>query len=431
MKKISRRQFFKHSTAAVAAAVAAPYIIPSSALGKDGSVAPSERITLAAIGTGPRCTLVLKHFLSFNEVQCLAVCDARRDRRNEAKVMVDEHYQNKDCVAYDDLHKIMARDDIDAVLIATGDRMHAIASIIAAKAGKDVYSEKPMSLTIEESRALVQAMKRYGTVYQCGHQRRSVDSYRFQTGVVRSGMIGKVHTIIARMWQSNVLPPESPQPIPNGFDYNMWLGPTPYHPFTWARVNGWNDFWDTGGSVVTGMGTHYADITQWGLERDDTGPVHYEGTAVFVAENNFVDTPLTCEVVCTYADGVKLILQSQGAFKDRFIRFVGTEGWIQVDDDTNKMTAEPKSILKIRGISARGWAKTEDHIQNFLECIRTGRETTCSPEKSHRATTICHVANICLRLGRSVKWDPKSELFINDPEANRMISRAMRPPWRL
>ena len=430
MKKISRRQFFKHSTAAVAAAVATPYIIPSSAMGKDGAVVPSERVTLAAIGNGGRCEVVLQHFMSFNEVQCLAVCDARRDRRDAAKALVDEHYQNKDCVAYDDLHKIMARDDIDTVLIATGDRMHAIASIIAAKAGKDIYSEKPMSLTIEEGRALVGTMKRYGTVYQCGHQRRSVDSYRFQAEVARSGMIGKVHTVIARVWESQVVKPQAHQPVPDGFDYNMWLGPTPYHPFTLARIHSWNSFWDTGGSILIAMGCHYTDIAQWGLDKDDTGPIHYEGTAVF-AENDFADTPLTCEVVCTYADGVKLIIQSQGAFEDRFIRFVGTEGWIQVDDDTNQVTAEPKSILKAREISARGWAKTEDHIQNFLESIKTGRETTCSPEKSHRATTICHVANICLRLGRSVEWDPKSELFINDPEANRMISRAMRPPWRL
>jgi len=429
VKKISRRQFLKKGTVA-AATLAVPYIIGSSALGKAGTALPSERITLAAIGNGGRCKVVLEHFLSFKEVQCLAVCDARRDRRIAAKAMVDEHYQNKDCAEYGDLRDILARDDIDAILIATGDRMHAIGSILAAKAGKDVYSEKPMSLTIEEGRALVEVTKRYGTVYQCGHQRRSVDSYRFQREVVQRGMIGKVQTVIARAWEGHVSKPEYVVPVPEGFDYNMWLGPTPYHRYIPARVNGWNYFWDTGGGVMIGMNCHYTDIAQWCLNRDDTGPVHYEGTAEY-AENSFSETPVTCEVVCTYADGVKLILQSKGAFADRFIRFVGTEGWIQVDDATNKVTAEPKSILSMRGISARGWGKTQDHINNFLEGIKTGRETICSPEKSHRATTICHAANIGLRLGRSVKWDPAAEKFIGDIEANRMISRAMRPPWGL
>jgi len=424
-KNINRRDFLK---AAVIYGV--PTVIGASALGKGNSVAPSERITLAAIGNGGRCKVVLGHFMTFNEVQCLAVCDAQQDRRDAAKAQVDGHYGNNDCTTYRDFREILARDDIDAVLIATGDRMHAIASVLAAKAGKDIYSEKPMSLTIEEGRAVAETMKRYGTVYQCGHQRRSVDSYQFQVEVAQRGMIGEVHTVIAQVWESKIIMPQGPTPVPDGFDYNMWLGPTPYHPFVPRRVHGWNNFWDTGGGPLVGMGCHYTDIAQWGLDKDDTGPVDYDGTAVF-AENNFADVPISGRVTCTYADGLKLILPSKGSFGERFIRFVGTEGWIQVDDETNVVTAEPKSILKYRGISSRSWARTEDHIRNFLDCIKSRRETVCSAEKSHRATTVAHIANICLRLGHSLKWNPQSEQFINDSQANAMISRAMRPPWRL
>ena len=374
-KIISRRQFLSRSVKSAGALAAVPYVVPSSVLGR-GSTPPSEKITLGAIGNGGRCRHVLKHFMQFEDVRCLAVCDARRKRRLDAKDRVDKQYNNNDCRAYDDLRDLLARDDIDAVLIATGDRMHAIASILAAKSGKDIYSEKPMSLTIEEGRALVRTMNRFGAVYQCGHQRRSVDSYRFQVEVVRRGLIGKVHTIIARMWKGKIIPPESPQPVPDGFDYDMWLGPTPFHPYSPTRVKYWNNYWDTGGGVMIAMGCHYTDIAQWGLDKDDTGPIKYESRTEYSRKNSF-EAPVTAEVNCTYPDGVNLVLQSQGDFNDRFIRFVGADGWIQVDDATNLMTAEPKSILKMRGISAGGYRKTGDHIRNFLDCIKTRQETTC------------------------------------------------------
>jgi len=427
-KKFSRRDFLKTSKGVVGA-LAVPWVVPSSVL--RGAV-PSEQITLGVIGMGHRCEVVLKHFMINDDLRCLAVCDAQEQRRMLGKKMVDDRYNNNDCVLYKDIPEILARKDIDAILIATGDRMHAVGSIMAAKAGKDIYSEKPMSLTIEEGRALVEAVDRYGTVYQCGHQRRSVDSYKFQVEVVQSGMIGKVHTVQCRTWKSGVIAPQEPQPVPEGLDYETWLGPTPYHPYIPAKVlyGGWNYFWDTGGGIMIGMGCHYTDITQWGLDKDDTGPIHYKGTAEY-AEKCMSDTPMISHVTCTYADGKKILIESEGPFGDRFIRFIGDEGWIQVDDQTNVVTAEPKSILTKRGISARGWDITNDHVRNFMDCMRTRQETTCSPEKSHRATTVCHAANICLRLGREVRWDPQKEQFVNDNEANRMISRAMRPPWTL
>lgn len=428
-RALSRRWFLGKAAGTLAAAVAAPLVVPARVLGAEGKTPPSEQIGLGVIGYGNRCRRVLGHFMLFDEVRPLGVSDCQAKRLQAGKAAVDTKQGTTDCRPHRDFRELLARPDIDAVLIATGDRWHSLASIHAAKAGKDIYSEKPISLTIEESRAMADTMARFGTVYQAGHQRRSVDSYRFQTEVVRRGMIGRVHTIICRNWAGPALKPHPSQPVPKGFDYDMWLGPTPWHPYNPVRVSGWNYFWDTGAGPLIGMGCHYTDIAQWALQRDDTGPVSYEGTATWNPDA-FSETPITAEIVCTYADGVKILLQSQGAFRDRFIRFVGTEGWVQLDDQTNVVTAEPASILRHRSIATRSWAHAGNHIGNLLGCIRTRQPTVCHPESAHRATTICHAANIALRLGRKLRWDPVAERF-DDPEANQMISRAMRAPWTL
>jgi predicted dehydrogenase len=429
-RTVVRRDFLRQAVRGMGAAVAAPALVRSSALGAEGAVPPSDRITLGVIGYGGRCSAILPHFLMFPDVHGLAVSDCQDARLHAGKSTVDNHNKNQDCATYRDFRELLARDDVDAVLIATGDRWHAAASIYAAKAGKDIYSEKPITLTIAEGRALVETCQRFGTIYQAGHQRRSVDSYRFQVEVTQSGLIGKLHTIDIQVWAGPVVGPEAPRPVPPGFDYDLWLGPTPWHPYTNARVSGWNYFWDTGAGPVIGMGCHYTDIAQWGHASDDTTPVEFDGKGVF-DPNAFSDTPVTAEIECPYADGVKLLMHSRGAFEHRYIRFIGTEGWIQVDDQTNLVTAQPESILKSRGISAKDWALTGNHVRNWLDCIKTRQPTVCHPESAHRATTICHAANLSIRLGRKLKWDPVAERFLGDDEANRMIARALRAPWTL
>ena len=424
--RVSRRGFLQGA----AAAVAAPMVVPAAALGKGGTTAPSDRIMLGVIGYGGRCSRTLPHFMMFDDVQCIAVSDCRAARLKAAKAAVDKRYGNTDCATHHDFRELLARDDVDALTIATGDRWHTPLSILAAKAGKDVYCEKPVSLAIAEGRALADTMARYGAVYQAGHQRRSVDSYRFQIETARSGMIGKVHTVVCQVWAGPTIGPDKPRPVPKGMDYDMWLGPTPWHPYTNARVHGWNYFWDTGAGPIIGMGCHYTDIAQWGLQRDDTGPVKYEGTATWKPDA-FSETPVTADCLCTYADGVKIVLRSSGAFKDRYIRFVGADGWVQLDDQTNVVTAQPESILRTRSIAARSWAHTGGHVRNWLDCIKSRAQTTCHPESAQRATTICHAVSLGLRLGRTLNWDPKAERFIGDAEANAMIYRAMREPWTL
>jgi len=324
MQKHSRRQFLKRAAAIVGASAVVPYVVRSSALGLEGRAAPSDRIALAIIGAGPRGTDDLNHFLRQADVQWIAACDVREARRMAAKDRVDKHYGNADCAVYNDFHELLARDDLDAVLIATKCHWHALASIYAAKAGKDMYCEKPTTLTIGEGRALVQTMKRLGTVYQAGHQRRSVDSFRFMAEVVRRGLIGKVHTVICQSWADRAIKPEAPKPVPPGFDYDRWLGWTPWHPYTDARVNASGNFWDTGGGILMDMGCHWTDTTQMVLGTDDTGPIEYEGEGEF-DPTAFSEIPITAEVRCKYASGATMFFRSSGNFEDRYIRFEGTD----------------------------------------------------------------------------------------------------------
>ena len=411
----------------------APLIVPASVLGLDGTTAPNSRIVMGALGTGNRSQAILPHFMGFKELQMRAVCDCRADRLRASKALVNGHYQNSDCETLTDFRELLARPDLDAVFIATGARWHGIASIMAAQAGKDVYSEKPITLTIAEGRALSDTCRRLGTVYQAGHQRRSVDSYKFAAEVVRRGLLGKIHTVEMQVWEGPVVGPEKPIPVPAGFDYDMWLGQAPWRPFTWAHVNGFFYFWDTSDGIITEMGCHYTDLMQFTLQTDDTGPLEFEGTAEFpdpaVA---YSETPLRAEVRCRYANGITGLMRQKARFEDRFIRYVGTEGWIQVDDQTDLVTAEPKSLLSLRReIGNKGWADTGDHIGDFLRAIRQRTRPVAHVESAHRANSIGQLMNICLRLGRKLKWDPAAESFIGDETANRMLSRAIRPPWHL
>jgi predicted dehydrogenase len=420
-KSITRRNFLVRS----AAAAMAPYIIPGSALGKNGSVAPSNRIVIAAIGMGDRNKVVTGHFLKQQDVQCVAVCDCFQDRRKLAKIMVDTHYDNYDCVATRFQEEILHRKDIDAVVIATGDRWHAVLSTLAAKAGKDVYCEKPFTLTIAEGRAMVEVMKRYGTVWQCGTQRRSNESYHFVAQTVHNGLIGKLHTITLELgdgMQTNGFALPEPEPDPDVFDYNRWLGQAPWAPYSRMRVALWRQIWDTSGRVVCDMGPHYFDLAQWAHGSEKSGPVSFESTAVW-PDDGFVQVPITFNIEARYADGVKIVVKNG----PKGVRFDGDEGWIHILDE-GEITAKPESILKTRSVPSVSWKFMNDHVRNFLDCTRSRKPTVSNPEIAQRNHSIVHCANICLRLGRKLQWNPETERFTDD-DANALLSRAMRAPW--
>jgi predicted dehydrogenase len=349
------------------------------------------------------------------------------DRRKMGKQMVDSHYGNQDCMATRFHEDVLGRDDIDAVLIGTGDRWHAVLSILAAKAGKDAYCEKPFSLTIAEGRSLVETTKRFGTVWQCGTQRRSNDSYRLVVDVVRRGMIGRLHTITAILggWGGNGKAAPEPEPDPAVFDYNRWLGQAPWAPYSRVRVNLWRNNWDTGAGVIADMGAHYFDFAQWARDSEMSGPTEFEGTAVW-PEGGFTNVPFSVDVQARYDDGVRLLMTNG----PKGVRFDGDAGWIHLADG-GEITAEPKSILSARAVPRVNWAFMAGHVRNFLDCIKSREPTVAHPEIAHRAHTIAHCANICLRLGRKVRWNPEIERFVHDDQANRMLCRVMRAPWQV
>ncbi len=425
---LNRRHFLQRT----AAAAALPLILPGSVLGLNGATTPSNRIAFGGIGMGNRAMFILPNFLAFPDIQFLAVSDAREERRTAAKKAVDQHYSNQACRVYPDFRELLAQKDIDAVLIATGNRWHATASMFAARAGKDIYCEKPISLTIREGRELVDTARRYGTIYQAGTQRRSTASYQFAREMVRQGKIGKVHTVEMQLWTGGTVPHQKATPVPPGWDYDLWLGPVQWRPFVPGRVHGWTCFWDTGEGMHTDMGTHYTDQMQWVLGTDDTGPVEFETSdLVWPDPKQFMsETAISGTFKYRYANGVQGIIYQRGAFKDRYIRYIGEEGWVQVDDETDLVTAEPKSILSLKGAGGAGWGNAGAHIRNLLDSIRSRTLTLCHPEVAHRAQTICEATTISARLDKKLKWDPVAEQFDN-PDANRMLYREPRAPWRV
>ncbi|MEJ2705603.1 MAG: Gfo/Idh/MocA family oxidoreductase, partial [Sedimentisphaerales bacterium] len=330
MKTLTRRTLLRGATGFVASTIAVPYIVPSSALGGGGSLTPSERLTMGAIGLGGQGMHNLKNFLTCDDLRVVAVCDVDTNHRTTAKQTVDKAYGNGDCAAYNDFREILARADIDTVLIATPDHWHAILSIQAAKAGKDIYCEKPISLTVAEGRTVADTMKRLGTVYQSGTQRRSNACFRFGVDIARSGMLGRLRTLHCYYHNGPTCPPQKTEPVPKGFDYDMWLGPAPFEPYTHRRCHGtfrWN--YDYSGGQLTDLGAHFNDLAQWAHDSQYSGPIEYEGWAEFPRDGLF-NTPVRFEVVATYADGVKMIYhdETEPGRGPRGNKFVGTEGWV-------------------------------------------------------------------------------------------------------
>ena len=405
---------------AAAAATAAPYVITSAALGGGGRPPASDRIVMGAIGVGRRGRYDLKAFLGHADVQVAAVCDVQGERRAAAKQDVDAAYGSGDCRTYIDLRELLERRDIDAVLIATGDNWHSPASVLAARAGKDIYCEKPLGMAIAESRAVVEAVGRYGVVFQCGTHRRNVGQFRFAVELARSGRLGRLtvlHAARSTWWVETYRDDLAGEPPPprERLDWDLWLGPARRRPYNARYLDRmyWGGHLDFAGGSITEWGSHTADLCQWANDADDTSAVTYEPTG---------DT-----VAARYANGVELLfVPSQGAMH---IRLEGTGGWALANDD-GRMETHPAG-LRALGHGFRKAYHPADHVRDFLDCVRSRREPTSPAHVVHRSLTTCHCANICLRLGRKLRWDPAREEFVGDDEANRLRSRPCRAPWRL
>lgn len=432
---IGRREFLKRS-GKVAAAVAAPTIIPASALGADGTVAPSNRIVMGCIGVGSQGTGNMQGFLKFPEAQIVAVCDVDRGHRDNAKGIVDKTYGNSDCKAYNDFREVLDRDDLDAVSLALPDHWHSIPSIMAAQKGLDVYGEKPLALTLHESKKIVEAVKRYGIVWQTGSWQRSQAHFHKACELVRNGRIGEVHTVKVGLPTGSTIETQPEMPVPDGFDYDMWLGPAPWAPYTEKRCH-WNFRWilDYSGGQLTDWVGHHGDIANWGMGTEYTGPISVEGRGIY-PKDGLWNAATSYFFECIYAPGASPVAPK--GFKmlvsnlfPMGTRFEGTKGMIYVDRG-NRLSSEPANILDSEiGPNEVRLAKSENHAKNFFGCVRSREQTVAPVEPAHRAISIGLLGNIAMQLERKVVWDPVTETFPNDPEATRKYARAMRSPWHV
>ncbi|MEW6234497.1 MAG: Gfo/Idh/MocA family oxidoreductase [Candidatus Omnitrophota bacterium] len=432
---LSRRNFIYRA----AFAAAAPFVIPSSALGLDGAVAPSERIALGIIGTGDHgVNRNIKRFLPEPDCRIVAVCDVDRKRRLGAKALIEERYGEllpkgtyKGCDDCNDFRELIAREDIDAVMIATPDHWHVIPAIMAAEAGKDVMCEKPLSLTVLEGRALSDAMQRTGRIFQTASENRSVEVYYRMCELVRNGRIGKLQSIKVGLPQGHSIQKAGmdPAPVPEGFDYDLWLGQAPEAPYCPARCH-WNFRWilDYSGGQLTDWGAHMIDLAQWGNDTEHTGPIEVEGKGEFPKEGLY-NAPTQFHIDYKYANGVSLTVFS----KEPSLRFKGTEGWIGNTGWCGPLEASSPSILqeKIGENEIHLYTCPAGEQRNFLDGIKTRKPCYAPAEVGHRTITIAHIGHISMQLGRKLKWDPDQERFIGDPAANWMLNRPMRSPWSL
>jgi predicted dehydrogenase len=422
---VTRRGFLKKS----AAAALAPYFIPSSVLGR-GVVKPSEKITVGFIGTGSHgIGRNLRMYLGQPDTKALAVCDVDDNHLKKAQQIVDDKYQNKDCMVTKDFCEIITRKDIDAVMISTPDHWHVLMSVMAAKEGKDVQCEKP-TLTIDEGKILVKRIRRYGRVFQTSTEDRSERIYHRMAELVRNGRIGKLRRILVKLpLQPNGPGDPTPQPVPPELDWNMWLGPAPYAPYNKDRVHfNFRWVWDYSGGILCDWGTHLFDTAQWANDTERTGPVEIEGKGTWW-EGGLYNTPKKYHVEYTYANGVKLICDHGGTS----IRFEGTEGWIESPRWLGAIKASDPKILnsKIGPNEIHLYTNSAAEHRDFLDCVKTRKDPYFPVDIGHRVATICHLGNIALKLRRKLKWNPDKEIFVNDPEADRMLSRPMRSPWTL
>lgn len=433
---LTRRQFLARGAASAAGAAALPCLIPASVLGRDGAVAPSDRIVMGGIGMGGRGAYDLSVLLGMPDVQWVAVCDVLKRQRQAAKNLVDNKMGNHDCAAYSDMRQFLAeRTDVDAVLIATGDRWHALASVLAMRAGKDVYCEKPACLTMAQGQMVAETARRYARVYQTGAQRLSEPHHVFAIEMARSGRLGPIHTAYADCrWRDGLrhdwLPPET-EPSKDELDWDIWLGPCPWRPYNSGYVNGggWYHFYDFATDVAM-WGAHTVAQALAGLDMTDVHSIEFE----------FAGPDQT--MIARLSSGVKLVLyRVAGSVWERCEywhgacgeRFDGPEGWVAAADGYSETDVSSPALLReYRKVLADYTARTQrplNHVRDFIECIRSRRLAVANQDVMAQSMNICLAADICEQFKRNLTFDLRKAEFVGDAEANRLRSRAMRAPY--
>ena len=457
--KTTRRQFLKKATL-TAGILAFPDIVPATVLGRGKNIPPSDRIVMGCIGLGGQGTFNMLAFASQPDVQIVALCDvdegvgyydnlyqspgSQAAGLAPARERLFKHYADKNepisfasIESYKDFRELLAYTDIDAVTVCTPDHWHGLISIAALRSGKDVYCEKPLVNSIDEGRAVCDAVREYGRILQTGSHERSNDSVRYAYELVRNGRIGKLHTIYINMPNNDPhhirlrknTGPKPVMPIPEGFDYNMWLGPAPWADYTRERTHFWWRFiLEYGGGEMTDRGAHIIDLAQFINDTDDSGPVEIFGRGRPIG-NGLYDCFIEYDFECLYQNGVRLIGGSEG---DRGLKLVGSDGWISIHIHGGRLDADPKSILK-ESIAPDEihTERSPGHHRNFLDSVKSRKKPVAHEEIGHRTATICHLVNIAMLTERRLKWDPEREQITNDDKVNKMVSKPKRSPWRI
>ena len=430
---ISRRRFL---AATGAAALAAPTIIPASALGAEGKAAASERITLGVVGWGMMGPGNTDAFLGQKDCQVVAACDVDKNHLQGALDKINGHYKNKDCKAYSDYREMMARKDIDAVMLAVPDHWHALTSVEAARNKKDIYGEKPLARTIAEQQAIVKAVQDNQRIWQTGSWQRSQAPFRKAAEIVRNGLIGKItrvevglpagHSDFAKT--KDKMGPSEPPPH---LDYERWIGPAKMEPYIEGRVHmNWRWNYNTGGGQLLDWIGHHCDIAHWGLDFDNSGPSEVEGQGEFPPKDAVWNTCTKYRVTCKYPNDITLVIAGGHSDIRGGTKWIGTDGWVWVDrggydaSNVDWFAQPPEDKMKIK------LYRSDEHHRNFLDCVKSRKPTITPVETAHHSAIPGHLGLISMLVGRKIKWDAKKEVILDDPEATKLLSREYRSPWK-
>lgn len=428
--KSSRRDFLKNAGLGIAAFS----IVPRFVLGGNGYTAPSDKITIGFIGNGKQCTILGNPFLELNDVQIVANSDVDSIKRTKFKEFVENKYAEindassyKGCTAYHEYEEIIARDDIDAVIVCTPDHWHAKPAIEAMNAGKDLYCEKPLSLTVAEGRAMVNAARKNQRVTQTGSMQRSWGNFRKACEIVRNGYLGEIKEVKVNVGDPAVPYDLPAQPIPKSLDWDRWLGPAFFEeyndtlapPFPWNNYPMWRRYKEFAGGILCDWGAHMFDIAQWGLGMDDSGPVELIPPS---------DKNATRGLVFNYSNGIKMVHEDFG--RGFAVRFIGTEGTLDISRDFFEPSDSSLITHEISDSETKLY-RTDNFYQDWIDAIKNRSKPVCDFEIGHRSATICNIANIAYEIGRPLHWNPETEQFKNDAYANSMLSREYRKGYNL
>jgi predicted dehydrogenase len=428
LKPVSRRAFLRTSRntlVGVSVGAALPSIFLNHTRAQSGTN-PSDFIRLGFIGVGKQGTGNLSAFMN----NAVAVCDVDQTHLAAAKKKVESAVPGRACATYSDYQKVLAAPDIDAVVISTPDHWHTLPAIHACQAGKDVYCEKPLTLSIGEGIALVKAVRDHKRILQTGSQQRSETKFRHGCELVRDGYIGKIKEVMVGLPGVNWLaaPPVPDSAPPAELDYNFWLGPAPQRPYNEQHVHYYfRFFWDYSGGQMTNWGAHHLDIAQWGLGMDDSGPVTIQGSAKYDPQKRF-ETPVSFKATYTYANGVKVTCESPA--KITGTTFIGSKGQIRVNRGVLESEPEDLASAQLKDTDPRLYVSNEHH-KNWLDCIKSRKLPICDVEIGHRSATVCHLGNIAIRTGKKIKWDPVKQQIVGNSELAGWVNRPYRAPWKL